>query len=249
VVLLYVRDPEAEPVAAFKTGQIEEKLIALATTACEKYNLQFYPHVSEGNVSEVIAGFSAQHYARMIIMGNNSNDISSVKRSTGLHAGKIIRTADCPVMTINSEIMYDLNKILLPLDLSKPHELKLNWAVYFAGIFGSIIKVVCIVPEHEKNLYKNLDCKMQRVKNVLNESNVFCTTEIIATKSHSASFSTSIVEYSGEHDCDLIMVMTRQEDKNNEADIGMTASGIISLSEKPVISITPKGRRMTTGQC
>ena len=74
---------------------------------------------------------------------------------------------------------------------------------------------------------------------MLNDSNVFCTTEILIKQDQSILESKMIIDYSKQNDCDMIMIMTRQETKQKDINMGRTASAVIGLSEKPVISITP----------
>jgi nucleotide-binding universal stress UspA family protein len=247
IVLMYVHDVGSnEPE---KPSMIEAKLFELASTAQEKYNLNFYPVMSYGDVSDAIIGFAKENYAKMIVMGSLGSSSGNNNHLIGKNTSKIIREAMCPVLTINSEIIYDLDKILLPLDLSKPFDQKLNWAIYFSRFFGCIIKVISIAP-HGTNptTGKNVE-KMFQVKSYLNDCNVFCTTDILTSKEPIEANSKQIVEYARQNDCDLIMVMTQQEDLKRETLVGRTASGIISRSDKPVISITPLVKSEMSKNC
>ncbi len=240
VVLLYVHNPEINNYeGAMEAASVQ--LHELANTAQMKYNHPFFPVMKDGDVTKCIVDFATSAYARMIVMGNNSESASSEKNIShiGANTGKIIREAECPVLTISSDIIYDLDKMLLPLDLSKPVDQKLNWAIYFSRIFGCIIKIITIAPDNNKLKNEKLTEKMFGIKTILNDCNVFCTTDILYTNNSNENNSKIIISYARKNDCDLIMIMTQQEDKKKEMQVGRTASGIISLSEKPVISITP----------
>jgi len=247
IVLMYVHDfVSIEPE---KPSTIEEKLFELASTAEEKYNLKFYPVMSYGDVSDAIVGFAKENYAKMIIMGSLGSSGGNNKNHIGKNTSKIIREAMCPVLTINSEIIYDLDKILLPLDLSKPFDQKLNWAIYFSRFFGCIIKVISIAPQGVSITTGKYLEKMYQVKTYLNDCNVFCTIDILNTKEPIEANSKQIVGYARQNDCDLIMIMTQQEDLKKESLVGRTASGIISRSDKPVISITPQVKNEMSKTC
>ncbi len=239
IVLQYVHDPIAGH-SENLISETETRLKELADTASEKYNLNFYPYICQGDITDSIVSFSRKNYAKMIIMGDQSNSAHSESPGIiGNNTSKIIREAECPVLTISNEIVYDLDKILLPLDLGKPIGQKLNWAIYFSRFFGCIIKVITIASNHDEIRKEKYKEKMYQIKTMLNDCNVFCTTDILIKKENNAAESKMIVDYSKQNDCDMIMIMTRQETINKDVNVGRTASGIISLSEKPVISITP----------
>jgi nucleotide-binding universal stress UspA family protein len=250
VVLQYVHDSAVET-APGNIAEKEAKLQELAKTAGEKYNLNFYPYMCIGNVTDSIVHFSKSNYAKMIIMGNqgSTDNQETIFGHIGDNTSKIIREAECPVLTISSEIIYDLDKILLPLDLSKPVGQKLNWAIYFSRFFGCIIKVITISRSTEENRKEKYHEKMHQVKTMLNDCNVFCTTDILIKQDPNIAESKMIVDYSKQNDCDMIMIMTRQETKHKDFNVGRTAAGIISLSEKPVISITPNIKSEMSKSC
>lgn len=241
IVLLYVKEKGKA------ISSPSKDLNDLAAKAAEKYNINIYPVILEGDVTKEIVNFSRLNYSRMIIMGNaGANDNNN---QVGENTSQIIREAECPVLTINSDIFYDLDKILLPLDLTKPVESKLSWAIYFSRFFGCIIKIVSILPHYAQSSKQQYIESMFKIKSNLNDCNVFCTTDIIYDSPQSDSPGKIIVDYAKQHDCDLIMVMTQQEELKRELKVGRTASKIIGLSDKPVISITPKIKTELSKSC
>lgn len=215
---------------------IQNELFQLATQCREKYEITFYHHlVISDNVAQTIVDFSSTHYARMIVMGDTS---SSTKKQIGKNTEQIIRLSQCPVLTIRTKIIYEIEKLLLPLDISKPTEHKMSWAIYFAKMFGCILKVIYIAPTSSRELLDASNARLSKIKAFLNENNVFCMTEVLYRQSILENESQIILDYAQKHNCDMIMIMTRQQMKPN-SEIGRTANKIISLSDIPVITITP----------
>ncbi len=238
IVLMYVENRDTQQVIKSGQTEIEEKLKELASKSQEKYGLNFYPVLLTGSITESILNFAKENYAKLIIMVS-TGDIIKMDYYIGDNISKIIREAECPVLTINNEIISNVNKILLPLDVSKPIDQKLRWSTYFSRFFGSIIKVIYIAEDEKEIKTKKIEDKILEVKNFFIEYNIFCTTEILTLIDFSYPVSKMVVNYAKENDCDLIMIMTHEEDKTRGKIVGRTASNIITLSEKPVISITP----------
>lgn len=233
--LLHVYVPQTDP-NKLSFDKVQNDLSYLAEQSANKFDNTFYSHlIVSQNIAKAIIEFSAEHDARLIIMGDTS---STNAKLIGKTTELVIRLSRCPVLTIRKKIIYEIEKILLPIDISKPSKHKLSWAIYFSKMFGCILKIIYISSAflHE-NIEQN-QSKMHQIKTFLNNNNVFCTTEILKRNSILESEADIILNYAQKHSCDMIMIMTRQESKNTSI-IGRTADKIISLSDIPVITITP----------
>ncbi len=77
-------------------------------------------------------------------MGTHSSDDEDLAdKRVGANTSRVIRSASCPVITINSKHLYHgCRNILLPLDLTKETRQKVTIGIEIARIYGAGIKVV-----------------------------------------------------------------------------------------------------------
>jgi len=223
---------------------IKRELVSLSAKASEKYDIKFYPVITEGEVAESIVEFAKKNEARMIIMGNaglaHIHNNKNLTPAIGSNTSQVIRKAECPVLTINSKVVYDIDSILVPVNLNKPIEKKLNWAMYFARYFGSLIKIISIINVAEMDKKPEYEEMLNNIKKELNDNNIFCLTNLLLSTSDSSEIGKTIVNYAKENECDLIITMTQEEDRNNKMFIGGTTTSVIKNSENPVLSVTPQ---------
>ncbi len=217
---------------------VATKIRRLAHAYSEKFSFNVNYQLLEGNVYEQIVDYAAQCNARLIVMGK-SGRTSPLQNSIGKYTAQVVRMAKCPVLTINSIIKSSFDKILLPLDLSKQIRNKIAVAILFSRYYGSTIKLLTVITRENFSREREFAEKMMKTKDFLAENNVPCTTELIYHFSGSATIADRIIQYSGDTESDIIMIMTQQELDWRHTFVGSTASNIIRNSQVPVISITP----------
>lgn len=218
--------------------EIITKIRRLTQQYSSKYAMNFNFRLLEGNVYEQIVNYASNTRARMIVMGKSGKS-SPLQNSIGKYTAQVVRMAKCPVLTINNIVRSSFDKILLPLDLSKQIKNKIAIAILFSRYYGSTIKLLTIITRENFSREKEYIDKMDKTREFLSENNVACSTELIYNFSGSSSIADRIIQFSGDTESDLIMIMTQQELNWRHTFVGSTASNIIKHSQIPVISITP----------
>jgi nucleotide-binding universal stress UspA family protein len=155
----------------------------------------------------------------------------------------VIRSAKCPVITINGKHHYNgCRNILLPLDLSKETRQKVTLAIELAKLFGSAIKVVSALwSKNDPDIILKLNQQLLQVQNFIEESGLKCTAEIIESSDGERTLVPAILNYAHQQeDIDLIVILTQQEIGFVEFFVGSHAQEFLRLSDIPVLSVVPK---------
>jgi nucleotide-binding universal stress UspA family protein len=188
---------------------------------------------------------AARLQAQFIIMGTHSepdlpgNDVGVL----GANSSRVLRSAKCPVITINGKHHYDgCRNILLPLDLTAESRQKVTWAIRIARVYGAGIKVVSgIWSMNDPEVHSRLRFLADQVKHVITREGIDCTAEIVLDLEGEKALIPTVLKYAEEQgDIDLIMIMTQQEAGMLEFFVGSRAQEFVRLSPIPVMSIAPK---------
>src|ERR1035437_3060080 len=153
LVLLYVID-DGNVIPSFMTGKqqtdmkknIQKKLDALAGDIEKKTGVKVDTMIAKGKPYEKIIEVANMLGAIMIIMGHNSRKKISV-RFIGSNALRVVREAECPVITIKGKHHRPgCKNIVLPLDLTKETKDKVRHAIAIAkmGTYQAAIRVVSV---------------------------------------------------------------------------------------------------------
>lgn len=177
-------------------------------------------------------------------MGTRSSDNSDPvgKRMMGTNTSRVIRSAPCPVITINGFDHYNgCRSILLPMDLTKVTTQKVGWAIDIAKLYGANIRAVSALwSVNDSKIVGKLSKLMKEVRVEIEKAGVQCDTEIIKTPEGEKTHVPAILEYArAKGDIDLIVIMTQQEFSIIEFFIGSNAQEFIRSSEIPIVSIVP----------
>ena len=219
--------------------QIEEKLEELAAEVAKRRGIKVNTLIAKGHIYDKILEVADMISAKMIIMGTNGT-VGLKKRFIGSNALRVVKEANCPVVTIKGKHPREgCKNIVLPIDLTKESREKVNNAIELGNLYGATIRVVSVLFTMDEFVVNRLTRQMEQVKNFIKKSGVKCTAEMIkAVKGHE-TLAHAVVDYANKVDADLIMIMTQQESDTTPLFIGSTAQGIINNSEVPVMSIVP----------
>jgi nucleotide-binding universal stress UspA family protein len=165
------------------------------------------------------------------------------KRFLGSNASRVVKEAECPVITIKGkEHRFGIKHILLPLDLTKETKEKVSRAINLAHMFGSIIHVISIIESDDEFIMNKLTRQMNQVENFITAAGLNCTSEFIKD----SNVVDEILKTAKKVEADLIMIMTQQEVGFTDLFISSAAQEIINNSEIPVLSIRPIAKKDTT---
>ncbi|MEO5572527.1 MAG: universal stress protein [Bacteroidia bacterium] len=218
--------------------QVQTRLDKLANDVQQEAGIKVNTTIKKGKIYEEIVNVAKEIDARFIIMGTHGA-VGLKKKFLGSNASRVIKEANCPVITIKGkEHQYGCKKIVLPLDLSRETKEKVDKAIEIAGFFGSEIYIVSVVESDDEFLMNKLSRQMTQVKEVIESNNIPVHTEFVK----SDDISEEIINYAEKIGADLIIIMTQQEIYWSEMFIGFAAQEIINKSSVPVLTIRPQLR-------
>jgi len=224
--------------------KIEEKLLELASKTALNTGLKVNARLETGRIYSKILEVAKEIRADYIFMGTHSTAEGDEEGPRiGANTSRVIRSAKCPVITINGKHHYNgCRSILLPLDLSKETRQKVTLAIEIARLFGSKIKVVSALwSKNDPEIVMRLNQQLLQVENFIQEAGLECTAEIIQSQDGERTLVPTLLKYAHEQqDIDLIVIMTQQEIGFVEFFVGSHAQEFIRLSDIPVLSMIPK---------
>jgi len=229
---------------------IQKRLDKIAEDTSKKSKTVVDTMIAKGKVYEKIIEVAEMVGALMIIMGTNSRKKLRA-RFIGSNALRVVREANCPVITIKGKHHRDgCKNIVLPLDLTKETKDKVRHAIDVAklGAFKAAIRVVSVLQSKDEFLVNRLTRQLEQVKSFIHKQGVECTAEIIKTKKGEDTLAQCILDYVNKVDGDLLMIMTQQEANFTRMFIGSTAQELVNNSEIPVMSIIPKEHKYQTAE-
>jgi nucleotide-binding universal stress UspA family protein len=218
--------------------QVQTRLDKLAGEVQQEAGVKVNTTIKKGKIYEEIVNVAEEIDAKFIIMGTHGT-VGLKKKFLGSNASRVIKEANCPVITIKGrEHHYGCKKIVLPLDLSRETKEKVDKAIELAGFFGSTIYIVSVVESDDEFLINKLTRQMNQVKEVVELHNIPVYAEFVKGD----DISEEIINYAEKIDADLIIIMTQQEIYWTEMFIGFAAQELINKSNIPVLSIRPQLR-------
>lgn len=216
--------------------QIQLKLDRLAVEVSQEANIIANTTIRKGKIYEEIVRVANEIDATFIVMGTHGA-IGLKKKFLGSNAARVIKEAECPVITIKgTEHHRGCKKIVLPLDLTKETKEKTGKAIELARFFGSEIFVITVIDTDDEFILNKLTRQMDQVKSLIESNTISVHTEFIT----GSDIPTEITNYAVNINADLIIIMTQQEIYWTEMFIGFAAQEIINNSDIPVLAIRPQ---------
>lgn len=224
----------------------KQNLQELANQYCQAFK-SVECMVVVGKIYEKIVETSDMLGVSLIVMGTDGSPKELTKKFIGSNAYNVVRFASCPVITVKGKkIKSQFNTIALPLDLHKETKEKVSYALKFARLFNSSIRVFSVTQKNSDSSVKNkLIRDLQQANNFINSKGVECSTEFVEVDS-STSFSSSIINYTNKIEADFLMIMTKEESNLEANFLGSNARKVINKSEIPVVCIQPSPKKDLT---
>jgi nucleotide-binding universal stress UspA family protein len=250
LVLLYVQEDPNLLISLFTADDFEKQKIRLqqkideiAADAAAESGLPVVGMIKEGKIYTEITAVAEVLKSNFIIMGTTSGLEAAESKMLGANTSRIIRSAPCPVITINSRHNYDgCRSILLPLDLTQETRQKVRHAIIMAKAFNAKIKVMSALwSKNDTMLINRLNFQLQQVKDFIETEGIACTAELVESTGKESSLVPIILRYAAEQgDIDLITIMTQNELSLIQFFVSSSAQEMIRLSDIPVMSVIPK---------
>ncbi|MCF6170200.1 MAG: universal stress protein [Bacteroidales bacterium] len=194
----------------------------------------------KGRIYQEVNKVAREIKAEMIFTGTHG--VSGYEQYwIGSNAYRIMTQAPCPMITIRCDFEFDktIKNILLPLDSSLETKQKLPFACNLAKGFGSVIHLLEVYNTPIKVIRKRINQFGQEAKKSLTKEKVNFKLE----KIEAGNVAASILNYSNDHNIDLIMMMTEQGTTTANKYLGPYAQQLINNSKVPVLSLRAKEYR------
>lgn len=155
---------------------------------------------------------------------------------TKIQTNKFISKSHCPVLTINKDLpVKEINKIVIPIDISQTTKKRLYWATLFAKKFDAEIQIVSAlnvnIDETKSLALKNAE----KIKKMLNERDVKCDIKVL--KAHQKEKHQVILNHIKEEHPDLVIIRTHQEFIFSGKKIGKFVSEVVHGCKMPVFTV------------
>lgn len=172
----------------------------------------------------------------LIIMGTHG--ASGMRELfVGSNASNIIREAPCPVVTVREQIIDNvIDKILLPLDMTKETREKIAKAIELATKFNAEIQLVSVLSPNMSAEKAILEKQLENASEYIKNQHIAVTHSMIESEKAPGN---AVLEYAKESGADIVCIMTQQEKSLSEYIIGSTAEHFVNNSTLPVLSIRP----------
>jgi nucleotide-binding universal stress UspA family protein len=215
---------------------VKQKLIQLADKIQKEHNIKVHTLTDKGKIHNVIINKSENLDIDMVVMGTHGYNGFN-KYILGTNAYRVVSNCSCPVITFTKNPDNPgLDKIILPLDLSKGTREKVDAAIHFSKIFNSSIDIVSVYSSEEDTVTINkLKAIQNQVLNYVKSRNVNVQAELIK---HDDDVK-AIVDYAEKKKGDLIMIMTNDYFIADYI-ISSESQRILNASSIPVLSIQPQ---------
>lgn len=220
---------------------IEEKLSNLIAERPSLEGVEVSIRMEEGKVHRVIHSLSEQEDFDLIVMGTHgASGVSHLEKMVlGSNAYRIMNSSPIPVLTIrDAQKQPRVERIVLPLDISKRTTRKVKVAIELAKLFKASVYIVAIT-EFLDDFNPNIDRvpkELEEVEHRVRAAGLECTAAQIKYK----DVAKGVISYAENVRGDLIIIMTRQENIIEELILGSHARKIISQSHVPVLSVRPE---------
>lgn len=223
--------------------QTRSHLQEIAADASSRSGVKVNAVISRGKAHDKILKGAHLLHSKFIVQGFNEDKLGTDDKLAGTTALRVIKKAECPVITVKNQHSYDgCRSILLPLDLTQETRQKVGHAIEMAKLFGSSIKVVSVYwSTGSQEVLTKLKQQMKQVTSFISKQGVECQGEIIEKTGSSKTLAPLILDFAKkQNDIDLIMIMTQTEAGLFDLFLGSSAQYIINHSPVPVMTIIPK---------
>ncbi len=223
-------------------NKVEKELRKLTKKIEESEHVNVKIVVRMGKPYKEILKVVAELGADFLIMGTREREEKAITNpKLGSVAGKIIRYSPIPVITFREGNLGYIKNILLPLNLNKRIQQKVNQAIILGKAFDATIHVISIVWKKKEKISRRSLSLMDKTIKQLQKAGVKSVAEFISTQGGGKKmFLIEVLKYANQHDIDLIMIMTQSEKPFVKYFMSASAYSIVRKSQTPVLTITPK---------
>lgn len=218
---------------------IEQALISEAEKLVNENPPIFTAIVKHGKLCDTILKQAHDLNVDMIVMGTSTEE-NIKKKIIGSNALRVTTEAKMPVVTVKQGCASkNLDRIILPLDLTKETKEKVTNALRIAKQFNSKVFAVSFSSTNDAGVIGHLTSQLKLVKGFISDAGIEIETDLrIYNK---GSRDEKLVEFIQEKEGDVVIITTHQQPEIIKFFLGSFAEEVIHSAPVPVISIVPKG--------
>jgi nucleotide-binding universal stress UspA family protein len=202
--------------------------------------------VATGELVSTILKISEEIQADVIIIKKAKRTNSRQRLFKQENADRLIANSACPVLTISKKpTLEGINKILLPVDITKKTDKKVAWAKSLANRFGAEIHIVSVLNMKLKPVYSLSHQKGERIEEEIRKEGI--EAKLVLLDKGDKPLEDTVLDYARIYNPDLLLIMTHQENLLFDTFLGSFASNIIHKAKMPVFSVIPSKESIVKG--
>ncbi|MFN3940011.1 MAG: universal stress protein [Chitinophagales bacterium] len=218
---------------------LEKRLNTLKNNSGGAFRISTHLIVSDKPVHEEIIAFGNKYQAGLCCIGTFGTAYSASKHRIGSNTAKVVSEALFPVAT--SYVTHhpiQFKNLLLPIDLTRHTQEKVQRIIYFAKDFDAKIFLLATSEFLEELTTSDdkLEERLEEAASQIRSEGLRCSTEIIR---HDA-VSKSVTGYAKEIEADLIVIMASNQSWFSQWLRGSRTNKVITHSDIPVLSFRPQ---------
>lgn len=192
--------------------------------------------IEKGKLCETILNSADEINASFIVMGTST--IDNIKKwIIGTNALRVVTEANCPVITLKESPADDkIERIILPMDITKEGREKVVSAVHWAKALNAEIHIVSAYTLDDDSIFARLHTQQKQVVNFIEERGVKCVSKLFKVDDRVDA----LLEYIENNKGDLVVITTHEQLEIVKFFMGSLAKSIMRGSKVPVISMVPK---------
>lgn len=213
----------------------EEKLKEVAAKIRKDYGVSSTVISTEGNICHEIVEAVKSEKADIIVMGTHgASGFEEV--FIGSNSYKVVTLATCPILTVQSHSRrIGFSEILLPIDNSGHSRQKVSHTVELAKQYGARIHILGLLDEDDSVDLAKFQVKIEQVKEYVEKCELPTSVHIQVGGNQAKN----TISYAKQHNADLIVIMTDQEENFTGSFLGPYAQQVVNHSWVPVLSFKP----------
>jgi len=197
-----------------------------------KYNCALSYIIKEGKIFKEISDL-ADKYEDSVIVLSTHGESGFEELFIGGNAYKITSHSKVPVFTVRkSKIPSNINKIVLPLDITFQTREKVPYTVNLAKLFNSEIHLLTARLSNYPDIEEKLHQYAKQVATYIEAHKIPCTVKHLQGN----NLTDMTLDYAKSVKADLISIMTEQEKSVSNLLLGSYAHQMINKSTIPVLS-------------
>ena len=198
--------------------------------------------IKEGKIFKEITDLADKYDDAVIVLSTHGAS-GFEELFIGGNAYKITSHSKIPVITVRrSRIPSNIDKIVLPLDITFQTREKVPYTVKLAELFNSEIHLLTVSLSKYKSVEKKLNQYAKQVAFYIKAHKIPCKVEHL----QGDNLTDMTLDYSNSINADLISIMTEQEKSVSNLLLGSYAHQMINKSYIPVLSFPTYQIRVVT---